>query len=128
MTEDPNNPAIDEDDELSTTPPNPIEDDLNTTVPNVQIESAWKMPEPVFRKTSGKLPQGYERDVMTLAGETADPAVAPVPPTTVSSSSEIKPEGSTAKLMLVILGLGAMIAFLIVFLTVIYFYFLRTGD
>ena len=128
MTEDPNNPAIDEDDELSTTPPNPIEDDLTTTVPNVQFENVWKMPAPVFRKTSGKLPQGYERDVMGFAGESPDPAVAPVTPAPIASSPEIKPKGSTAKLMLVILGLGAMIAFLIVFLTVIYFYFLRTGD
>jgi len=38
------------------------EADMNTTPPNPPAAPAagWKMPEPVFRKTSGYLPQGYE--------------------------------------------------------------------
>ena len=46
-------PAPSDEDELSTTPPNPA---LET-----EEDTGWKMPKPVFRKTSGYLPQGYEK-------------------------------------------------------------------
>ena len=46
-------PATSDEDELSTTPPNPaLETDEDT---------GWKMPKPVFRKTSGYLPQGFAK-------------------------------------------------------------------
>jgi hypothetical protein len=45
--------APSEEDELSTTPPNPA---LET-----EEDTGWKMPKPVFRKTSGYLPQGYAK-------------------------------------------------------------------
>lgn len=44
--------------------PEPPEEDVNTTPPNppqVNGKSGWTMPQPVFRKTSGYLPQGYEK-------------------------------------------------------------------
>lgn len=110
MTLDANNPTIEE-------------DDLNTTAPNPEPE-AWKMPEPVFQRTSGKLPQGYEKEVMAFsAAETSvSPSSAPVATT---PEPVIKPKSSALKLMLVLLGIAAMVAFLVVFLTVVYFLFLR---
>jgi hypothetical protein len=106
------------------------DDDLNTTAPQSKPD-VWKMPEPVFRKTSGKLPQGVLSEVGTdetsedpvpPAQETPDPpsAVAPISPPVVA------PKSSAVKMILVLLGLAAMTAFLIVFLTVFYFFFLRT--
>lgn len=122
MTPDANNPVFED-------------DDLNTTAPNPPHEE-WQMPEPVFRKTSGKLPQGFEKEfgnkrsdpddlgpqvstgdvLQTAAGETS---AADVP------GAEPKPKSSTVKLVLVLLGLAAMIGFLIVFLTVVYIFLLR---
>ena len=110
MTIDANNPTVED-------------DDLNTTAPNPEPE-AWKMPEPVFQRTSGKLPQGYEKDVMAFsAADTSAPPSSP--PFTAASESVVKPKSSALKLMLVLLGIGAMVAFLVVFLTVVYFLFLR---
>jgi hypothetical protein len=100
------------------------DEDLSTTAPNPR-SSAWKMPEPVFRKTSGRLPKNFEREYFTESetqespkptlGEDVDPV----------SYTEPAPKSSTLKIILVVLGLAAMIAFLIVFLTVVYFMFLR---
>lgn len=44
--------ASDETNELDTTPPQPDRPEGSTS-------SEWKMPEPVFKKTSGYLPKGY---------------------------------------------------------------------
>lgn len=44
--------ASDETSELDTTPPQP-------DLPTGSTSSEWKMPEPVFKKTSGYLPKGY---------------------------------------------------------------------
>lgn len=120
MTLDANNPTV-EDDDLNTTAPNPDED-LNTTAPNPEPD-AWKMPEPVFRRTSGKLPQGYEKEVMAFSA--AETSVPPSSTPVTSPEPVIKPKSSGLKLMLVLLGIAAMVAFLVVFLTVVYFLFLR---
>jgi hypothetical protein len=70
------------------------------------------------------LPQGYEKDVMAFsAADTSAPPSSP--PLTAASEPVVKPKSSALKLMLVLLGIGAMVAFLVVFLTVVYFLFLR---
>ena len=101
-----------------------VEDDLNTTAPQSKPE-AWKMPEPVFRRTSGKLPQGFEKiagipseqsQQSEISGSSAQPA---------NLTPDPKPRNPILKIIVVVLGLVAMIAFLVVFLTVVYFYFLR---
>ena len=124
MTVDANNSAID-DDELSTTAPNPVDDDLSTTAPNPPNEDTWKMPDPVFRKTSGKLPQGYDREVMPFSEEISEPPASAPPASIIPASPVVKPKSSVLKLILVMLGIAAMAAFLVVFLTVVYFLFLR---
>ena len=129
MTVNAHNP---EDNDLNTTAPDTI-DDLSTTAPNPPDEPVWKMPEPVFRRTSGKLPKGYEREVgppvadaQTLtAGENVEPDSPAIEAYGAPVQPVVKPKSSTLKLALVLGGLVAMVAFLIVFLTVVYFLFLR---
>ena len=95
------------------------DDELDTTAP--QSKSAvWKMPEPVFRKTSGRLPSAFVRDIAGAPSETA-----PAPTPAEQNAVDPKPKNPTLKVIVVLLGLAAMIAFLIVFLTVVYFFFLR---
>ena len=107
----------------------PIEDDeLSTTAPNPPDENVWKMPEPVFRRTSGKLPESYAKETAENGlGENSEPPNAPPaqPVAAAVVSPEPKPKNPALKIALVALGLGAMIAFLIVFLSIVYFLFLR---
>ncbi len=100
------------------------EEDLNTTAPNPPDE--WRMPDPVFRKTSGRLPQGFEKELENARAEhAASPPERPSPATLDISQPEPKPKNPTVKLILVLLGLAAMIAFIAVFLTLVYFFILR---
>lgn len=101
-----------------------IEDDLNTTAPQSK-PAPWSMPEPVYRQTSGKLPQGYAKSVDS---EMSSDEIISVPPNNSSDSDPVpasRPFNPTLKIILVVLGLVGMIAFLVVFLTVIYFFLLR---
>jgi hypothetical protein len=107
------------------------EDDLNTTAPNPKPD-VWKMPEPVFRRTSGRLPQSFLKNYSSPS-EGAEPAAADIdPPTASVENAELstahlqpKPKHPTVKIILVLLGLAAMVGFIVVFLTVLYFYFFR---
>jgi hypothetical protein len=132
MTAEANNPEIEEDDDLNTTAPNPVDDDLSTTAPNPPHEPVWKMPEPVFRRTSGKLPEGYEKNYAPTPADPESRAVVEGPPAVEAYSSPpppvVKPKSSVLKLILVLLGIAAMTAFLVVFLTFVYFFFLRSPD
>ena len=102
---------------------NPVlDDELNTTAPQSN-PTEWKMPEPVFRRTSGKLPKGFEKEavsIMTGEHESSAPSTD-----AVEAYIEPKPSNPTLKLILVLLGILAMIAFIAVFLTIAYFLFLR---
>ena len=103
----------------------PIEDDLNTTAPQDK-RTAWKMPEPVFKRTSGRLPKGYEKQFSqdaTGEHETSAPSSDSVD--SVEAYVEPKPKNPTLKILVVALALMAMAAFIAVFLTVLYFFFLR---
>lgn len=109
------------------------EDDLNTTAPNPKPD-VWRMPEPVFRRTSGRLPQNFQKNYGSPS-EGSEPAAADIDPPAVVADAEngesstahlqSKPKHPTVKLILVLLGLAAMIGFIVVFLTVVYFYFFR---
>jgi hypothetical protein len=121
MTSDENNP-LNEADDLNTTAPNPPPD-------------VWRMPEPVFRRTSGKLPRGFVKTGID-AGEGEPEPAAPGAEEDVTDEqtndsveayAETKPKNPTLKLLLVVLGVAAMIAFIVVFLTVIYFFFWRSS-
>ena len=109
-----------------------MDDDLNTTAPQSKPEE-WKMPEPVFRRTSGKLPGAFEREVAKASAESeTTPSDEPdvtqdeIPQGYSELEPAAGPKNSVVKLILVLLGLAAMVGFLIVFLTVIYFLFLRS--
>jgi len=104
-----------------------FDDDINTTAPQDKPAAAtWTMPEPVFRKTSGRLPKDFEK----RSDETGAVKINSEPDessNSVASYSEPTPKSHTLKIVVVVLALAAMIAFLVVFLTVIYFFFLRAN-
>lgn len=103
-------------------------DDLNTTAPNLEPE-AWKMPEPVFRKTSGRLLESFEKRISDPEETEVDVVQdqAPISPA-VDSYVQPKPKSPVLKIVVVVLAVGAMIAFLVVFLTIVYFFFLRPSE
>ena len=130
--------------EADTTPPNPA----NSAVPSPN--QGWQMPEPKFQQTSGYLPQGYlekaafetppPTDVSpNSAGPAAVPAVASgpdiepqpdlteqlaPPPPPVIAKPVVKERSAGARIAMIVLGLLAMVAFIAVFLGVIYYLFL----
>ncbi len=135
-------------DELENQPAADIEEeDVNTTPPNPS--SGWKMPEPVFRKTSGYLPQGFEKkfpqeqtgideaDVPSTApAELPDNAV-PVEPQPdlaehvdfvsedeiAATTSEPK-KGSSGRIFLIIFGVLVVLGLILIFFAVVYYLFL----
>lgn len=129
-----------------------VEEEANTTPPNppapVDGKSDWKMPDPVFRKTSGYLPEGFEKrypqaeikgvddtvstDSMPRPDLTVD--VGPQPdigdaaesassPDTAASATAPK-RGSGLRIALWIIGLLAAIGLIAVFIAVVYVLFL----
>ena len=98
-----------------------IDDELNTTAPQDK-PAPWKMPEPVFRRTSGRLPKGYaEESASVFASRESSESSQD----SVRAYEEPKPKSGALKLVVVVLGIAAMIAFIAVFLTFLYFFFLR---
>lgn len=130
--------------EADTTPPNPA----NSAVPSPG--AGWQMPEPKFQQTSGYLPEGYldkiafeappPTDVSaSAAGPAAAPATASEPdiepqpdlteqlaetPAPVVAKPLVKERSAGARVAMILLGLLAMVAFIAVFLGVIYYLFL----
>jgi len=132
-------PAPSDEDELSTTPPNPaLETDEDT---------GWKMPKPVFRKTSGYLPQGFAKKYSQtevkegVDDDTSTPSMEkPVglvdvepqpdlhesdPGFQVPAAASEKPlkKGGAAKVFFPILGLLLVLFLIVAFVAVIYFLF-----
>ena len=79
------------------------------------------MPEPVFRRTSGRLPKAFADEVGSNLSSDSNNG----PDVQAMAAPEIRPKSSALKLVVVVLAIAAMIAFIIVFLTVLYFFFLR---
>ena len=130
--------------EADTTPPNPA----NAAVP--PPGQGWQMPEPKFQQSSGYLPQGYlekaafepppPTDVSPNAAATAaapapafEPDVEPQPdlteqlaspPAPIVAKPAVKQRSAGARMAMIVLGLLAMVAFIAVFLGVIYYLFL----
>lgn len=116
----------------------------------VKVSGEWQMPQPVFRQTSGYLPQGFEKKFGTLQpasvptpppaddpAPTQDPIAAAVEPqpfiseefSSVASvpAEPAKPAGRSAlRLALIILGLVAMLAFAVGFIVTVYFLFVAS--
>ena len=118
----------------------------NVEVPDDRRSPGWKMPEPVFQKTSGYLPKGFDKRVgadrvngdaaagagMPVAPAAAAPAIEVQPqpdvildlPPPVAAAPPVKPKRSKEMtLLLTLLGIGAMIAFAVVFVLVILYLF-----
>lgn len=115
------------DDKVNGVAPAVDDEDLNTTAPNPPNE--WQMPKPVFRKTSGRLPQGFEKELENARAEHAASVAeegTAEPTSPEFSRTDLTGKPSAVKLTLVLLALAAMIAFIAIFLTVIYFFFWRS--
>lgn len=128
--------------EADTTPPNPA----NNAAP--AVGQGWQMPEPKFQQSSGYLPQGYLDKVAfeapppaAVSAAAAAPAVEPEfeppveaqpdlseqlaePPPPVISKPVAKERSPGARIAMILLGLLAMVAFIAIFLAVIYYLFL----
>lgn len=91
------------------------DDDLETKIPDIK-PAEWKMPDPIFRKTSGRLPESFVQKHQPVVEPDGDaPSVLP----------KAEPKSAALKMVIVAIALAAMIAFIAVFLTVVYFLFLR---
>jgi hypothetical protein len=136
--------APSEEDELSTTPPNPA---LET-----EEDTGWKMPKPVFRKTSGYLPQGFAKkasqdEIKKNVDENISTAMmekpaAPVeiepqpelhesdPGFQISSAIPAQPvkKGGVASAFLTVLLLLITIGVIIALLALVYFLFFRPSN
>ena len=138
--------------------PEPTQDDVNTTPPHPQMadgKSGWTMPTPVFRKTSGYLPQGFEKRFSQdeLKAQDDNDSTAEMPAPELSGDIEPQPEvvegpdqaymaeqsyagvaaapakRSAAKIVLIVLGLLVAAALLVVLIAVVYlFYLMPTPD
>lgn len=141
---DPKQPAPSEEDELSTTPPNPA---LET-----EEDTGWKMPKPVFRKTSGYLPQGFaqkasqdevkqnvddETSTASMEKPTGLVDVEPQPDIHESDPGFLAPartaetpakKGGVASALLTALLLLLTLGIIVAFLAVVYFLFLRPAS
>ena len=129
--------------EADTAAPNPPD-----AVP--QPAGGWQMPEPKFQQTSGYLPQGYI-DNVAFAGNAPAAAVAPAMAPAFPSETDVEPQpdlseqlaghtpvvntpaavserSSGARIVMIVLGLLGMVAFLAIFLGVIYYLFLAPRD
>lgn len=111
------------------------------TPPAETPKDEWKMPAPIFRQTSGKLPEGFEKKVSK-----GEPAAAPTPPPAAiqpqpdvseefthaeifgEQEAETPPKRTGMKLVLAILGILGMAVAAIIFLAIIYFLFFYQGN
>ena len=133
--------------------PVPNEEDVNTTPPNPQMtagKGAWTMPEPVFRKTSGYLPQGYEKrfsqdEIRSTADDNDSTAEMPAPELgaaaiepqpEISEISEaaftadqaqaaaVPVKRSAAKFIFIVLGLILALGLVVLLAAAVYLYYL----
>lgn len=134
--------------DLDTTPPNPAGTAIPapTTVPPQQ--GKWEMPKPVFRKSSGQLPQNFEKRYFQSDGSSASDDG--VPPSSENSSTPVVEEQpelaeilipepdevpatasvpeakkGASSLLFPLFGFVVVLTFIAVFLALIYFLFLR---
>ncbi|MEO8572700.1 MAG: hypothetical protein ABI481_01935 [Pyrinomonadaceae bacterium] len=100
------------------------DEDLSTTAPNPR-PNVWKMPEPVFQKTSGRLPERFETKFFAESETQESPKPVGTSDPNPIPQVEQPVKSATLRIVLVLLGVAAMIGFLILFLTILYFFFLR---
>ena len=124
--------------------PEPTEEDVNTTPPNPQPangKSGWTMPEPVFRKTSGYLPQdelkaANDNDttaempapdldaVIEPQPDIGEPADDPLSAERAQATAAVPAKRSGAKLLLIVLGLLLALGLIVVLIAAVYILYL----
>lgn len=125
-----------------------------TTQENALVEKpagAWQMPEPVYRNSSGYLPQGFEKQFPQPAAAepgtspAAAPSAAPQAAAAAAPAADVEPQPdlieilaaeppvapviarpgrSPLSIVLIIIGLIVMAAVVLGFLVVVYYLFL----
>lgn len=138
--------------------PEPTEEDVNTTPPNPQTvndKSGWSMPKPVFRKTSGYLPQGFEKrfsqdelktsqddsdSTTEMAAPDLDAEIEPQPDIsetpnvafdsdqTAAAAAPARAKGSALKVVFVVLGLIFAAALAVVAVVAVYLFYLMPSS
>ncbi len=107
--------------------------------PDEAPKGQWKMPEPVFRQTSGKLPAGYEKKVLSGEPQT-EPAPVPAasPALDIQAQPDVseefthdeifaelpteeRPKRTGMRLVLAILAILGMVAIGLAFLAIVLF-------
>ncbi len=105
-------------------------------------EGQWKMPEPVFRQTSGKLPAGFEKKVFNHepSAESASPKPVSTPAVDIQPQPDVSeeftldevfaeqrteepPKRRGVGIILAVVGIIGMIALAVLLLAIIYFLF-----
>lgn len=136
-------------------PPEPVPDeDVNTTPPNPPQsggKGSWSMPEPVFRKTSGYLPQGFEKrfsqdEIKSEVDDDTSTASMPRPqglaevepqPEITEMIEEVPPsatevpepkKGGVLKVIFSLFGLLIAFALVLIFIAVVYYLFLMPSS
>jgi len=145
MSEEPETipPEPPDEDELSTTPPNPA---LET-----EEDTGWKMPKPVFRKTSGYLPKGFAKQSQDEVKQNVDDDISTASMEKPTGLSDVEPQpdihesdpgleqpaivekpikkSGAGRVILTIFLLLLALGLVAVFLGVVYFlFFLPSGD
>jgi hypothetical protein len=143
----------------SETPTFQPEDDAHTTAPNPEPQPAeapgkWEMPAPVFQKTSGYLPQGFEKvlaeakqsggNATPAAAAAAAPEAAPETPPAVEQQPDIselvfeeaaavapaapKTKSALLRIVLAVMAVGAILFLIAAFLVTVYLLFFPRGE
>jgi hypothetical protein len=108
-------------------------------------DGEWEMPEPVYRQSSGYLPQGFEKQFpQPAAAPAASPSVPPQSPATDGAVAAVEPQPdiidvlaaeppvapvvvragrSPVTIVLIVVGLLAMAAVVVGFLIVVFYLF-----
>jgi hypothetical protein len=130
----------------------PPDSEAETVQPNKDL-GGWQMPEPKFQQSSGYLPQGYLEKTGLEGGAAVAPAPAPrtetpaaaptvvepqpdlseqvadsPPPVTTVPAAPAKQRSTAVRVVMVLLGIAGMIAFIALFLALIWYLFLRPAD
>jgi len=139
-------------DELLNPPEADPVDEMNTTPPNPQQSGGggWSMPEPIFKKTSGYLPQGYEKkfsqdeiktevddDTSTASMERPvgltdvepQPEIAEIVAETPVATTDPQPKKSgAAKVIFSLFGILVAIGLVLIFIAVVYYLFMMPSQ
>ncbi|MBX3288878.1 MAG: hypothetical protein KF855_05975 [Acidobacteria bacterium] len=132
--------------DLDTTPPNPANEAIPAPFAAQPKQGKWEMPKPVFRQTSGQLPENFEKRYGRVDEAAPEPTpsmdavseppvveeqpelaevLIPEPEVTAEAKPAEEKKSGSAGMLFTLFGFVVILTFLAVFLAVIYFLFLK---